>query len=152
MQARMKNPALVVPGALPALLEVVEAVKKIGVAPGTLALVMIRASQINGCSYCVAMHNKEAKQAGESDERLWAVAAWRDSQLFNAAERAALELTECATRLSDRSGEPVPDDVYARAAEHYEEQQLAALVMTVGVINLFNRLMVVTRQPAGRPH
>ena len=149
MRARMRNPALVVPGAMQGLLQVFKAVQEVGVAANTLNLVMIRASQINGCSYCVDRHNKEAKQLGESEERRWAVAAWRDSPHFEPAERAALELTEYATRLADRTGDQVPDDVYARAAEHFDEQQLSALILTIGVINLFNRLMAVTRMPAG---
>ena len=142
MRARMRNPALIVPGAMQGLLQVVKAVQDVGVPANMLNLVMIRASQINGCSYCVDSHNKEAKRAGESEERRWAVAAWRDSPHFEPAERAALELT-------DRTGEQVPDDVYARAAEHFDEQQLSALILTIGVINLFNRLMAVTRMPAG---
>lgn len=149
MRARMRNPALIVPGAMQGLLQVVKAVQDVGVPANMLNLVMIRASQINGCSYCVDSHNKEAKRAGESEERRWAVAAWRDSPHFEPAERAALELTEYATRLADRTGEQVPDDVYARAAEHFDEQQLSALILTIGVINLFNRLMAVTRMPAG---
>lgn len=148
MQARMKNPAWVVPGAMPALVAVIEAVKGVGVAPQTLGLVMIRASQINGCSYCVDTHSRETKQAGASDARLWGVAAWRESPHFDAAERAALELTEYATRLADRTGEPVPDEVFARASAHFDEAQLGALILAIGVINLFNRLMAVTRQTA----
>lgn len=149
MQARMRNPALVVPGAMQGMLDVFKAVKSVGVPTNTLNLVMIRASQINGCSYCVDAHNKESKHAGDTEERRWAVAAWRESPLFDEAERAALELTEYATRLADRPGEQVPDDVYARAAEHFDEKQLAALVLTIGVINFFNRLMVVARITAG---
>jgi AhpD family alkylhydroperoxidase len=150
MQARMKNPALVVPGAMQALLAVGKAAKAGGVPMKTLNLVYLRASQINGCCFCVDMHAKEAKHLGELDERLWSVAAWRESPHFEAAERAALELTEYATRLSDRS-DPVPADVYARAAEHFDEAQLAALTLNIGMINLWNRLNVVTAQPAGAP-
>ena len=149
MQARMRNPALLVPGAMQGLMAVVQAVKSVGVPANTLNLVMIRASQINGCSYCVDSHNKEAKHAGETEERRWAVAAWRESPYFDRAERAALELTECATRIADRTDEAVPDDVYARAAEHFDERQLSALILTISVINLFNRLMIVARIPAG---
>lgn len=149
MQARMRNPALIVPGAMQGLVHLMKAVQGAGVPANTLNLAMIRASQINGCSYCVDSHNKEAKRAGESDERLWAVAAWRESPHFEPAERAALELTEYATRLADRTGEQVPDDVYARVAEHFDEQQRSALILSIGVINLLNRLMVVTRMPAG---
>jgi AhpD family alkylhydroperoxidase len=149
MQARMRNPALVVPGAMKGLLDVIKAVRAVGVPAHTLNLVMIRASQINGCSYCVYSHNREAKHAGETEERRWAVAAWRESPHFDAAERAALELTEYATRVADRTGQQVPDDVYARAAKHFDEQQLSAIILTIGVINLFNRLMIVAAIPAG---
>lgn len=133
------------------LLDVVSAVKSVGVPTSTLNLMMIRASQINGCSFCVDMHNQEAKLAGETEERRWAVAAWRESPHFDAAERAALELTECVTRIADRGAEAAPDDVFARASEHFDERRLSALILTVGVINLFNRLMVTTRMPAGTP-
>jgi alkylhydroperoxidase family enzyme len=96
------------------------------------------------------MHCREAKQAGETDQRLWSVAAFREAPFFSDAERAALELTECATRMSDR-GEPVPDDVYARAAQHYDEPTLASLILNIAMINFWNRLNVTTRQPAGAP-
>jgi AhpD family alkylhydroperoxidase len=142
----MKQPALVVPGALQALLAVDKLLKKGDVPNSTLYLVQLRASQINGCAFCVDMHCKEAKQAGETDERLWSVAAFREATCFTDAERAALELTEYATRLSDRS-EPVPDEVYARAAQHYDERALASLILNIAMINFWNRLNVTTRQP-----
>jgi AhpD family alkylhydroperoxidase len=148
-QPRMKQPALVVPGALQALLAVDKILKKGDVPNTTLYLVQLRASQINGCSFCIDMHCKEAKQAGETDERLWSVAAFREATCFSDAERAALELTECATRLSDRA-EPVPDDVYARAAKHYDENALASLILNIAMINFWNRLNVTTRQPPAR--
>jgi AhpD family alkylhydroperoxidase len=149
----MKQPALVVPGALQALLAVDKILKKGDVPNSTLYLVQLRASQINGCAFCIDMHSKEAKHAGETDERLWSVAAFREATCFTDAERAALELTEYATRLSDRS-EPVPDEVYARAAEHYDENALASLILNIAMINFWNRLNVTTRQPpaAARTH
>lgn len=150
MQARMKNPALVLPGAMQALLAVGKIAKGGGVPMKTLNLVFLRASQINGCCFCVDMHAKEAAQLGESQERLWQVAAWRESPLFEPAERAALELTDFATRLSDRS-DPVPDDVYARAAEHFDEPSLANLILNIAMINFWNRMNVITRTPAGAP-
>ena len=150
-QPRMKQPALVVPGALQALLTVDKILKKGDVPLSTLYLVQIRASQINGCSFCIDMHCKEAKHAGETDERLWSVAAFREATCFNDAERAALELTECATRLSDR-GESVPEDVYARAAKHYDETALASLILNIAMINFWNRLNVTTRQPPANAH
>ena len=148
MQARMHNPALVIPEAMPAILNILKATKKGGVDPATLELVHLRASQINGCSACVDAGARAAKQAGETDERLFAVAAWRESRHFTDAERAALALTEAATRLSDRP-DPVPDEIWDAAAGHYDTQQLAAIVLMIGVTNMFNRLNATTRQIAG---
>ncbi|WP_348980467.1 carboxymuconolactone decarboxylase family protein [Polyangium sp. 15x6] len=148
MQARMKNPAQILPEALPALLNVLKATKKGGVPERTLELVHLRASQINGCSFCVDGGARNAKKAGESDERLFAVAAWREAPYFTDAERAALALTEAATRLSDRA-DPVPDEIWNEAAKHYDEQGLAALILMIGLTNLFNRLNATTRQVAG---
>jgi len=113
----------------------------------TQELVKIRASQINGCSGCLDMHTKEAAHAGETSVRLNLVAAWRDATVFTDAERAALELTEQGTRLADAGG--VSDDVWANAAKHFDEEQLMALVSTIALINTFNRLNVITQQPAG---
>ncbi|MGW5349528.1 carboxymuconolactone decarboxylase family protein [Streptomyces sp. NPDC004031] len=113
----------------------------------TQELVKIRASQINGCGACLDMHTKDAAAAGETAVRLALVAAWREATVFTEAERAALALTEAGTRLADAAG--VPDDVWAQAAQHYDEEQLTALVCLIGVINVYNRLNVLTRQPAG---
>lgn len=148
MQARMNNPAMVIPEAMPAILGILKATKKGGVDPATLELVHLRASQINGCSACVVAGAGAAKQAGETDERLFAVAAWREAPYFTDAERAALALTEAATRLSDRP-DPVPDEIWDAAAEHFNKQQLAAIVLMIAVTNLFNRLNATTRQVAG---
>ena len=147
--ARMRHPMMVVPEALQAAYALGAAAKKGGVPPPTLSLVHLRASQINGCSFCVDMHARELKEAGETDERIFASAAWRDSPLFTEAERAALALTEAATRLSDRS-DPVPDDVWAEAARCYDERGLASLVLNIALINFWNRINVPTRQMAGR--
>jgi AhpD family alkylhydroperoxidase len=114
----------------------------------TLDLVHLRASQINGCSVCVDMHARDLRKEGESDERLFAVAAWRETPYFTDAERAALALAEAATRLADRS-DPVPDDVWDEAARQYDEQQLAALTLSIAHVNLWNRLNATTRQIAG---
>jgi AhpD family alkylhydroperoxidase len=114
----------------------------------TQELVRLRASQINGCSGCVDMHTKEALHAGETQVRLNLVAAWREATVFTDAERAALELAEEGTRLADAAG-GVSDEVWANAAKHYDDEQLAALVSVIAVINAFNRLNVITRQPAG---
>ena len=148
VQARMNNPVMVIPGALQSLLDLAKSVKEQGLPPRTADLVHLRAAQINGCSYCVDMHARDAKKAGETDERIFAVAAWRDAPYFTEAERAALALTEAATRLSDIS-EPVPDEVFEEAARHYDEQSLSALIIEIALINFWNRLTVTIRQPAG---
>lgn len=118
-----------------------------GLPAATQELVKIRASQINGCSGCLDMHTKEAAAAGETQQRLNLVAAWREAKVFTEAERAALELAEQGTRLADGSG--VDDDVWANAAKHFDEEQLAALVCLIAGINAFNRLNVIVRHPAG---
>ncbi len=148
MKARMKNPALVIPEAMQAILNLLKATKNGGVPERTLELVHLRASQINSCSFCVDAGARSAKQAGESEERLFAVAAWRDTPYFTGAERAALALSEAATRLSDRA-DAVPDEVWNEAAQHYDERQLAALVLMIGLTNLLNRLNAATKQVAG---
>jgi AhpD family alkylhydroperoxidase len=148
IQARMKNPALIVPDALQALQALGKTVEKGGAPLRTLELIRLRASQINGCSVCVDMHARDLKKLGETDERIFAVAAWREAPYFTDAERAALALTEAATRLSDRA-DPVPDEIWAEAARHYDEQALAALVVNIALINLWNRINVTIRQVAG---
>lgn len=119
-----------------------------GVPQATQELVKLRASQINGCGVCTDMHTKDALHAGETQVRLNLVAAWREATVFSEAERAALELTEQGTRIADAAG-GVTDEAWQNAAKHYNEEQLAALVSLIGVINLYNRLNVITRQPAG---
>jgi AhpD family alkylhydroperoxidase len=148
MQARMKNPAFIVPEAMPALMALGKAAEKAGVPSRTLTLLHLRASQINSCSFCVDMHARELKKAGETDERLFAVAAWQETPYFSDAERAALALAESMTRLSDRS-DAVPDAVWDEAKRHYDERALAALVLSIASVNLWNRLNVATRQVAG---
>lgn len=148
MQARMANPATIIPEAMQALQTLDVGARRGGVPRPTTELVYLRASQINGCSVCVDLHPKLAKQAGETDERLHAVAAWRDAPYFTAAERAALALTESLTRLSDRS-DAVPDEVWDEAAAQYDEQALASLVLSIALINVWNRLNAATRQVAG---
>ncbi|MGX5211072.1 carboxymuconolactone decarboxylase family protein [Streptomyces violaceus] len=114
----------------------------------TRELVSLRVSQINGCAVCIDMHTKEATAAGESSVRLHLVAAWREATVFTEAERAALELAEQGTRIADGAG-GVPDEVWERAAKHYDEEQLAALVTLIGFMNTANRLNVMLEQPAG---
>jgi len=148
MQARMKNPLMIFPDALQALLAVAKSAQQDGVPSRTPYLVCLRASQINGCSVCVDMHARDARKAGETDERLFAVAAWREAPFFTDAERAALALTEAATRLSDRA-DPVSDEIWNEAARHYDEPALASLVINIALINFFNRINATTRQVAG---
>jgi AhpD family alkylhydroperoxidase len=119
-----------------------------GVPNETLELVHLRASQINGCSACVNASATNAAKAGMPADRLVAVSAWYESPLFTAAERAALALAEAATRLSDRPGS-VTDEVWAAAAEHYDERQLSALVLMIAIPNFFNRINTTLRVPAG---
>ena len=149
MEARMRNIAMVVPDAMQALHALKASAEKGGVPSRTLGLVELRASQINGCSVCVDMHARSLKKAGETDERLFAVAAWRDAPYFTDAERAALALTEAVTRIADRP-DSVSDEIWAEAGRHYDEQGLAALLIAISAINVWNRLNVATRQVAGQ--
>ena len=148
MEARMKNPAMIIPNAMKAIQALNEATQQGGVPAATLGLVHLRASQINGCSFCCVSGSRHAKAAGETDERLFSVAAWREAPYFTGAERAALALTEAVTRLSDRA-DPVPDEIWDEAARHYDERGLAALLLMIATTNVFNRLNVPTRQVAG---
>jgi AhpD family alkylhydroperoxidase len=148
MQARIDNPAVTVPGALKALQAIADAAKQADIPETTLYLIELRASQINSCGVCVDIHSRELKHAGEPDERINTVAVWRDVSYFTEAERAALALTEAATRLADRP-DPVPDDVWDNAARHYDDAQLAAVVLAIAAINTWNRLNVTTRQLGG---
>ena len=148
MQSRMANPAVAVPGAMQALHALSRAIDGTGLSETTLELVHLRASQINGCSVCLHMHAQALRKAGESDEKIDTVAGWPDAPYFDDAERAALALTEAVTRLSDRS-DPVPDAVYQEAATHYDEQQLAGLILAIASINVWNRVNVSTHQVAG---
>jgi len=143
----MKNPALVIPGAMQAMQSLASIVEQGGVPLRTLGLVHLRVSQINGCSVCVDMTLKY-KKVDDSMERLLTVAAWRDAPYFTDAERAALALSEAVTRLSDRP-DPVPDEIWNEAARHYSEPQLASLVLWIAMTNTWNRLNVATRQVAG---
>ncbi len=151
MKSRIASPALSVPGALDALQRLGEAAneaaRQAGLPPTTLDLVSLRASQINGCAVCLDMHTKDAEHQGETSLRINLIAAWREATVFTEAERAALELTEQGTRVAD--GGSVYDDVWANAAKHFNDDQLGALVCLIALINVYNRLNAITRQPAG---
>ncbi|MGS2614123.1 carboxymuconolactone decarboxylase family protein [Micromonospora sp. LZ34] len=147
MQARMQNPAALLPDAVKAINLLYKAAHSAGVPTSTLELVHLRASQINGCSACVDSGARSARKAGESEERLFALAAWRETPYFTDAERAALALAEAATRLADRA-DPVPDEIWDEAARHFDEKELAAVVLWLATTNFFNRLNATTRQPA----
>lgn len=149
MEARIGHPAFLVPGAMDALQAVGAAVGEAGLDPSLIELVNMRASQINGCSVCLDGHWRIARKQGETDERLFTVGAWREAPYFTDAERSALALTEAVTRLADGHGEAVSDATWAAAAAHHDEKQLAALVLAIANINVWNRLNAATRQPAG---
>jgi len=152
MPSRIESPALSLTGVLDALQSLGQAAdqaaSEAGLPRTTVDLVSLRASQINGCAVCLDMHTRGAKKAGETDERLSTLVAWRDAPYFTEAERAALALTEAGTRLADRA-DPVPDAVFDEAARHYNEQGLAALVVCIAAINTWNRLNVISGQIAG---
>jgi AhpD family alkylhydroperoxidase len=144
----MQNAAFILPGTIEVVIELGNVAAKGGVPRTTLDLVQLRSSQINGCSVCVHLHARDLRKAGNSDERIDTVAAWRESPWFTAEERAALALAECVTRLADRP-DPVPDDVWDEATRHYDDRQLAALLMAIAAVNVWNRLNAAIRQPAG---
>jgi len=148
MQARMKHPVYVLPDAMKALAALSRSAESDSVPETTHQLVHLRVSQINGCSQCVDMHARALKDLGEKDERIWGVGAWRESPYFTDAERAALALAESMTRLADRP-DAVSDAVWDDAADHYDEKELAALLVSIAAINVWNRLNAAIRQPAG---
>jgi AhpD family alkylhydroperoxidase len=148
MQARMKNPAMIIPAAMRPIQDLMKAAQSQGVPEELLELVHLRVSQINGCSACVDAGVKSLKKQGQSDERIGLVPAWRETPYYTDAERAALQLAEAATRLADRA-DAVSDKVWDAAADHFDEQQLAAILLMIAVTNLFNRLNAPVRQLAG---
>ncbi|MEU4244579.1 carboxymuconolactone decarboxylase family protein [Actinoplanes sp. NPDC026619] len=147
MQARIENPAYLLPESVKAINLLYKEAHSAGVEPATLELVHLRASQINGCSPCVDSGARNARKNGETEERLYAVAVWRETPYFTEAERAALALAEAATRLADRP-DPVPDDIWDAAAAHFDTKQLAAIVLWIATTNFFNRINAATKQPA----
>jgi AhpD family alkylhydroperoxidase len=148
MKARMKNPAMVLPDAMTGIQNLYKAMHQGGVPATTLELVHLRASQINGCGACVDAGVQSARKAGETDDRLLRVVAWRETDLFTDAERAALALTEAATRLADRA-EAVTDAIWDDAADHFDEKGLAAIILMIATTNFFNRINTTIKEPAG---
>ncbi|HEY1814602.1 MAG TPA: carboxymuconolactone decarboxylase family protein [Kofleriaceae bacterium] len=144
----MKQPVFVIPEAMTALRAFNKSAEDSGIPKATMALVHMRASQINNCAVCLDLHTKPEFFAKDTDARNFTVAAWREAPYFSEAERAALALTEAVTRIADRA-DPVPDEVWAEAARHYDERQLAGLLIMIASINVWNRLNVATRQIAG---
>lgn len=149
METRITNPAVSLPGAMEALQALGDVVGKSGVPHSIVHLTGMRASQINGCGVCLDGAWRFQRSMGETDERMFALAGWREAPYYSDAERAALALTEAVTRLADRP-DPVPDEIWAEAARHFDEQALAGLVLAIANQNLWNRLNVATRQVAGQ--
>jgi AhpD family alkylhydroperoxidase len=147
MKARLTNPAYLIPEAMDAIKILIGATHKGSVSPKTLSLIHQRISQINGCGVCIDGGWRQAQKSGETHERLYAVAAWRDTPYFSEAERAALALAEAVTRIADKTN-PVPDEIWNEAAKHYDERSLATLVLHISVVNVFNRINVATGQIA----
>ena len=148
MHARMQNPALVLPEAMAALQALGAAIEKAGLPAATLSLIEARASQINGCGVCLVGHCRIMKRNGEDLDRVISLPGWRHSPYYTDAERAALELTEALTRLADTS-DPVPDAVWKEAARHYGEPKMAALILAISQINVWNRLNIGAGTVAG---
>ncbi|GAA0414004.1 carboxymuconolactone decarboxylase family protein [Microbispora corallina] len=148
MEPRMKNPATIIPAAITPIQELMKAAQSQGLPEQLMEMVHLRVSQINGCSFCVDAGLKSLRKLGESDERIGLVAAWREAPYYTDAERAALELAEASTRMADRA-DAVSDEVWDNAADHFDERQLASILLMTAVTNLFNRLNAPVRQVAG---
>ncbi|EPH44948.1 hypothetical protein STRAU_1975 [Streptomyces aurantiacus JA 4570] len=145
----MKNPAFVLPDGIKGIGSIFKAINEGGISHELQELVGLRASQINGCSACVHAHVDNLVKAGTSTERIGGVAAWREAPFFTDAERAALALTEAVTRVADRSGHAVPDALWDEVADHFDERELSALILVIGVTNMFNRINATIQEPAG---
>jgi AhpD family alkylhydroperoxidase len=150
-EGRMTNPAFVLPDGFKGIGHLLAAVAKGGVPETTIELVGLRVSQINGCAACIEGHWAKGKAAGDTDVRLIGVSTWRESPYFDDAERAALALADSLTRIADRSEDPVPDELWDALTTHYDEQQISALLLQIGTLNLFNRINVAVRERADRP-
>jgi AhpD family alkylhydroperoxidase len=146
MTSRVEAPKYLTSDAGQAMLSLVKAVDASGLERSLLDMVKVRASQINGCAYCLDMHTKDARARGETEQRLYALNAWRETPFFSDRERAALEWAEAITRVADTH---VPDEVYDHVRRHFDEAQLVALTFAAVAINGFNRLAIAFRVPAG---
>ncbi|MFD9904470.1 carboxymuconolactone decarboxylase family protein [Streptomyces sp. NPDC059063] len=149
MQARMKNPAFVLPDGMKGIGSIMKAIAESGLPQELQEIVGLRASQINGCSACIHGHTQNLVKAGAGIERIAAVAAWREAPFFTDAERAALALAEVATRLADRSTQAVSDELWDEVADHFDEKELSALILVIAVTNMFNRINATIQEPAG---
>lgn len=134
------------PGAYQAMLRLEEYVEQCGLERSLLLLIQTRASQINGCAFCLDMHTKDARAEGESEQRLYLLPAWREAPFYSERERAALEWTEAVTLVAESQ---VPDEVYERVRPHFSDEELANLTLAIGTINVWNRLNVAFRTPTG---
>ncbi|MFF4413000.1 carboxymuconolactone decarboxylase family protein [Streptosporangium sp. NPDC001559] len=148
MEARMKNPASIIPGVIKPIQELIKAAQSQGLPQELMEMIHLRVSQINGCSFCVDAGLKNLRKLGENEDRIGLVVAWREAPYYTDAERAALELAEASTRLADHS-DAVPDEIWDNAADHFDEKQLASILLMIAVTNLFNRLNAPIRQVAG---
>lgn len=147
-KARMPHPAFVLEGGVDAISSINRAAQASGVPESLLHLVALRASQINGCSWCVVDHARQVLEDGASHERVHAVAAWRDAPYFSAKERAVLEFTEVLTRLADHH-DPISDELWEEMTSHFDRKQISGLLFEIGAINVWNRINAAIRQPAG---
>lgn len=145
MEPRLKY-ASAAPGAYQAMAGIERYVRSCGLEHTLLELVKMRASQINRCAYCIDMHSKDARAEGETEQRLYALSAWRETPFFTARERAALEWTEALTLIS---ASDVPDDLYARVREHFSEEEIVNLSLAIIGINGWNRLAIPFRSVPG---
>jgi AhpD family alkylhydroperoxidase len=132
----------VAPGGIRAMTELEHYIRESGLEESLLHLIQLRASQVNGCAYCVDMHSREAREDGESEQRLYAVVAWRDAPFFSERERAALAWTEALTLVSERGA---PDDLYEAVREHFTEKELVDLTLAIATINAWNRTSIAFR-------
>ncbi len=150
MEARMKNPAHVLPDVMTGIQTIFKGINSSGISQELQEIVGLRTSQINGCSACVVSHAKSMRKTGADEDKIAAVAAWQEAPYFSSAERAALSLAEHVARVADRSGEAVPDSLWDEIADHFSEVEISGLLMSIGITNLFNRLNATVKEPAGQ--